>query len=44
MKISLFEAKEKFDSGDIFLKEDLVFKGSELYNELRKNNLQLSLN
>ena len=35
MKISLFEAKEKFDSGDIFLK-DLVFKGSELYNELRK--------
>ena len=37
MKISLFEAKEKFDSGNIFFKEDVVFTGAELYDELRRN-------
>ena len=33
--ICLFEAIEKLDSGNIFLKEDLIYNGAELYNELR---------
>ena len=35
IKICLFEATEKLDAGNIFLTEELSFKGTELYDELR---------
>ena len=35
IKICLFEAIEKLDAGNIFLTEELIFNGTELYDELR---------
>jgi len=35
INICLFEAIEKFDSGRIFLKDYVLLKGDELYNEIR---------
>jgi len=35
IKICLFNAIEKLDSGKIFLSEELIFDGTELYDELR---------
>ena len=32
---SLIEAVEKVDSGNVYLKEKMFFKGNELYNDLR---------
>jgi len=34
--VTLFEAEEKIDSGDIYIQEDINFKGHELANELRE--------
>lgn len=34
--ISLLEAEDKVDSGDIWLKETLVFKGHELFDEINE--------
>lgn len=36
IKITLIEATSKVDSGDIFLQKNLVFKGTELYEEIRE--------
>ena len=35
IKICLFEAIEKFDSGRVFEKDQILFKGTELYDEIR---------
>jgi methionyl-tRNA formyltransferase len=35
IKLTLFEAVEACDAGPYYFKEDLVFDGSELYDELR---------
>ena len=34
--VSLIEAAEKFDSGDIFHQLKIVFDGTELYDEIRE--------
>ena len=36
IKITLIEATSKVDSGDIFIQKNLVFKGTELYEEIRE--------
>ena len=36
INICLIEAKEKVDSGDIFLKKSINFNGTELYDEIRE--------
>ena len=36
IKITLIEATNEVDSGDIFLQKKLVFKGTELYEEIRE--------
>ena len=34
--IILFEASEKADEGNIFIKDNIIFEGHELHNEIRK--------
>jgi methionyl-tRNA formyltransferase len=41
INISLFEAIEKFDSGRIFLKDHVILKGDELYNEIRYRQVKV---
>lgn len=36
IKITLIEATSKVDSGDIFLQKRLIFKGTELHDEIRE--------
>ena len=40
IKLTLFEAVEKCDAGPYYFKSNLVFDGSELYNELREKLAQ----
>jgi methionyl-tRNA formyltransferase len=41
--IVLFEAKEQADRGDIYLKDYLVFKGDELYDEIRQKQARKTI-
>ena len=36
IKITLIEATSEVDSGDIFLQKNLIFQGTELYEEIRE--------
>jgi methionyl-tRNA formyltransferase len=44
IKITLFEATKKVDSGDIYLQETMHFKGHELINEMRQELAKTTLN
>jgi UDP-2,4-diacetamido-2,4,6-trideoxy-beta-L-altropyranose hydrolase len=42
--ITLFEAADKMDSGDIYLQENMLFDGHELIDEMRNVQAQFSFN
>lgn len=46
--VVLFEAKPEVDSGDIYLKDDIILEGHELHNEIRclqaRKTIELCLN
>ena len=44
IKISLLEAAEIVDSGDIFLQSKILFDGTELYEEIREKQAKATLN
>ena len=43
IKVSLIEASEKVDSGDIFLQLIVAFDGTELYEEIREKQAMASI-
>ena len=42
--VSLIEATEKFDSGDIFHQLKIIFDGTELYDEIREKQALATIN
>jgi methionyl-tRNA formyltransferase len=40
--VCLFEAVEEIDSGDIFLRKEMIFDGSELLPEIREKQAQIT--
>lgn len=44
IKVCLFEANEKVDSGDIYFKENLILKGHELNDEIKDLQGKITIN